>query len=221
MSQEPPAREPVEEGVTLRKLADHDELMKQSAWLQDSLTQWLDSEWKQSERQPVHEEIGHRTGMIYSRQRMEGEDDLSSVMLAIGSELEGMDFSHAFVGPWNVANYAAELLLEHCAGDRIKWKPSFPKADDVSLSAAEITSTEGTNTRRRAVPPSLATSFERMKFLRDVLDGVASKEVCTRLQSNRVRIERLRLENTDCVEFFSSIRSLTELLQWRWDIVMM
>lgn len=167
-------------------------LHEERRWLQRELTDWLDSEWRQAEPAAIHSEIGQRTGQVYERQRMEGENDLTSVMLAIGSELEGMDFSGAFVGPWNVANRAAELLLNNAAGERIRLKPYIPEEkeawlsqpkdvteDDVSSGKAEPDGKESEESENTwgAVSPSLADQFERLKFLRDVIDGSASKEL--------------------------------------------
>lgn len=178
--------EPVEDGVKLPQLPDTASLQEESKWLSQQLTDWLDAEWRQGEPQPIHQKIGERTAQIYARQRMEGQDDLSSVLIAIGSELEGMDFSSAFVGPWNIANKTSELLLEHRAGPRVKLKP-FVRDLDTPIwskemeekrrcsSPQEIQSADGT---QRAVPsPSLGDRFERLKFLRDVIDESVSKEV--------------------------------------------
>lgn len=125
---------------------------------------------------------------IYVRQRMEGEDDLLSVLLAMGSELEGMDFTQAFVGPWNVANKTSELLLEYGAGGGrgtvVEKNSEGGEGDGIAWSKEREMEGEGRNRERAeggrvavAVAVDLEDGFERMKFLRDLLDGVISKEV--------------------------------------------
>lgn len=174
--------EPVEDGVKLPKFNSRESLEEEVEWLEDRIREWLDQEWKQEKPQPIHAKIGMRAAQIYSRQRMEGEDDLSSVLIAIGSELEGMDFSDAFVGPWNVANKTAEFLLEHRAGPRVRLKPYVrdPNAPTWSKEMAKRQKASKRDARkgRRTPPaPSLADYFEKLKFLRDILDKEVTKEV--------------------------------------------
>lgn len=163
--------EPVEDGITLPKPSSLESLQEESQWLAQQITDWLDGEWRQGGAQAIHAEIGQRAGQIYVRQRMEGEDDLLSVLLAMGSELEGMDFTQAFVGPWNVANKTSELLLEYGRkGDGFVW-PGEGETE------REGTKREEGEARRVAVAVNLEDGFERMRFLRDLLDGGVSKEV--------------------------------------------
>lgn len=129
-------------------------------------------------------ELGERVGLIYQRQRLEGENDLASILLAIGSELEGFDFSRAFVGPWNVANKAAELIMEACAGERgtlpeivrKEGAKAWVKGTIEGRGKHEMHAMKDTIIRRPA-SPSLADAFERLKFLQDVLDESVGKEV--------------------------------------------
>lgn len=181
--------EPVEGGVTLPQLPDT-ALQEESKWLSQQLIDWLDAEWQQGEPQPIHQQIGERTAQIYARQRMEGQDDLSSVLIAIGSELEGMDFSSAFVGPWSIANKTSELLLEHRAGPRVKLKP-FVKDPNAPTWSKEMKEKRGSGSpqenqskdgiQRKVPSPSLADRFEKMRFLCDVIDESVSKEVSEKL----------------------------------------
>lgn len=195
--------EPVEDGVMLPQPSSNEALEDESSWLSTQLKEWLDNEWLQSEPVQIHGQIAHRTSQIYMRQRMEGEHDLTSVMLAIGSGLEGMDFTDAFVGPWNVANRAAELLLEHHIGERIivnsdspfqypsndsetnhihQWREKMKKHEKKeSDSSEDPVKDPWVSTDRKlqsgAVSPSLGDAFERYKFLKDILDGTASSDV--------------------------------------------
>lgn len=112
--------QPVEPGVQLAPLPDLDALDAQCAWLAGAVTQWLDEEWQTAENCYVHERIGFAAARIYGRQRMEGENDLSGVLLAIANEMQAFDMSEAFVGPFNVANKVSELLLHHCSVGRAR-----------------------------------------------------------------------------------------------------
>lgn len=107
--------EPVEAGVQLSSLYDAAALDMQCDWIAKTVTNWLDEEWETEDSRAIHKKIGIMTARIYGRQRMEGEHDLSGVLLAIANELQGLDMSKAFVGPFNVANKVAELLLQYCS----------------------------------------------------------------------------------------------------------
>lgn len=179
--------EPVEDGITLPKPSSAESLVQESEWLAQAITEWLDGEWRQGGAGAIHAEIGRRAGQIYARQRMEGENDLSSMLVAMGSELEGMDFTKAFVGPWNVANKMSELLLEHWIGggrggmledgygeemgDGVVWSRELEKERGREKGGEE----EGK--WRAAAAVNLGDRFERLKFLKDLLNGEVSKEV--------------------------------------------
>lgn len=174
--------EPVEDGIKLPPLQSPEHLEEETGWLEMQIREWLDIEWEQGEPQQIHADIGVRAGQVYKRQRMEGEDDLSSVLLAIGLELEGMDFSSAFVGPWNVANKTAEFLLEHRAGPRVKLKPYVrdPNAPSWARDKSKQKNTPANDVKtgtRVPSAPSLADYFEKLKFLRDILDMDVPKEL--------------------------------------------
>ncbi len=98
----PPAQNPKQEGE----------------WLKRSLHQWLDEEFLP---EPVNAEIAQRAASIYVRQRMEGENDVGSLVIAIVTEMQGFDFSQSFYGEFAVANAVSDLLLdslgiERCCG---------------------------------------------------------------------------------------------------------
>lgn len=87
-------------------------------WLERSLHQWLDEEFLP---EPVNAEIAQRAASIYVRQRMEGENDVGSLVIAIVTEMQGFDFSQSFYGEFAVANAVSDLLLdslgiERCCG---------------------------------------------------------------------------------------------------------
>lgn len=98
----PPAQHPEQEGE----------------WLRQKLHCWLDQEFIP---EAVNATIAQRAAQIYVRQRMEGENDLGSLLLAILTEMRGFDFSQSFFGEFAIANAVSDLLLEslgidHCCG---------------------------------------------------------------------------------------------------------
>ncbi len=95
----PPAQNPAQEGV----------------WLQTALLTWLDSEFLPEQ---VNQQIAKRAAQIFMRQRMEGENDLISLTLAIVTEMEAFDFSNSFYGQFAIANAVSDLLLDSLGIDR-------------------------------------------------------------------------------------------------------
>jgi hypothetical protein len=95
----PPAQNPQQEGE----------------WLKASLLRWLDEEFIP---EAVNQEIAGRAAQIYVRQRMEGENDLGSLVIAIITEMEPFDFSKSFFSNFAVANAVSDLLLDSLGYDR-------------------------------------------------------------------------------------------------------
>jgi hypothetical protein len=95
----PPAKNPEQEGE----------------WLKIALLNWLNQEYI-PER--VNQTIADRAAQIFVRQRMEGEDDLGSLVLAIVTEMAAFDFSQSFFGEFAVANAVSDLLLDSLGIDR-------------------------------------------------------------------------------------------------------
>jgi hypothetical protein len=95
----PPAQNPQQEGE----------------WLRHGLQTWLDQEFIP---EAVNQEIAGRAAQIFVRQRMEGENDLISLVLAIVTEMEAFDFSNSFFGQFAIANAVSDLLLESLGIDR-------------------------------------------------------------------------------------------------------
>lgn len=88
---------------------------QEGEWLRQALLNWLDQEFIP---EPVNQEIANRAAQIFVRQRMEGENDLISLVLAIVTEMEAFDFSASFFGQFTVANAVSELLLDSLGIDR-------------------------------------------------------------------------------------------------------
>jgi hypothetical protein len=82
------------------------------------LLSWLDEEFIP---EVINQNIAQRASQIFVRQRMEGENDLGSLVIAIVTEMESFDFSKSFFGEFAIANAVSDLLLDslgidHCCG---------------------------------------------------------------------------------------------------------
>jgi NAD+--asparagine ADP-ribosyltransferase len=95
----PPVRNPQQEGE----------------WLKAALKRWLDEEFPP---EAVNQTIAERASQVFVRQRMEGENDLSSLVLALIVEMQGFDFSKSFYSEFAVANAVSDLLLDSLGIDR-------------------------------------------------------------------------------------------------------
>ncbi|OKH21387.1 hypothetical protein [Chroogloeocystis siderophila] len=84
-------------------------------WLQHVLQRWLDEEFLP---EPGNHQIAQRAAQIFVRQRMEGENDLGSLVLAIVTEMQAFDFSQSFYGEFAIANAVSDLLLDSLGIDR-------------------------------------------------------------------------------------------------------
>lgn len=88
---------------------------QEGQWLQASLLRWLNTEFIP---EPVNEDIARRAAQIYVRQRMEGENDVGSLVIAIVTEMQAYDFSKSFYGEFAIANAVSDLLLQSLGIDR-------------------------------------------------------------------------------------------------------
>ncbi|MBD2465824.1 hypothetical protein H6G89_33080 [Oscillatoria sp. FACHB-1407] len=95
----PPATNPSQEGK----------------WLQQALHRWLDQEFIP---EGVNAEIAERAAQVFVRQRLEGENDVGSLVIAIVTEMQAFDFSKSFFSEFAVANAVSDLLLESLGIDR-------------------------------------------------------------------------------------------------------
>jgi hypothetical protein len=82
--------------------------IEEGAWLQSSLQQWLDREFIP---EAINSTIARRAAQIYIRQRMEGENDLGSLVMAIVTEMQAFNFQESFFGEFTVANAVSDLIL--------------------------------------------------------------------------------------------------------------
>ena len=88
---------------------------QEGKWLKTSLHKWLNEEFLPEQ---VNEEIAEKASQIYVRQRIEGENDLGSLVIAIVTEMEAFDFSKSFYGEFAIANAVSDLLLDSLGIDR-------------------------------------------------------------------------------------------------------
>ncbi len=95
----PPAQNPQQEGL----------------WLRQALLQWLDQEFIP---EAVNAQIADRAAQVFVRQRMEGENDLGSLVIAIVTEMQAFDFSKSFFSEFAIANAVSDLLLDSLGIDR-------------------------------------------------------------------------------------------------------
>jgi hypothetical protein len=84
-------------------------------WLKQRLHGWLDAEFIP---EAVNQNIAERAAQIFVRQRMEGENDLGSLVIAIVTEMQAFDFSKSFYGEFAIANAVSDLLLESLGIDK-------------------------------------------------------------------------------------------------------
>lgn len=84
-------------------------------WLKTSLHNWLDQEFLP---EIVNETIAERAAQIFVRQRLEGENDLGSLVIAIVTEMQAFDFSRSFYSEFAVANAVSDLILDSLGIDR-------------------------------------------------------------------------------------------------------
>ncbi|BAZ42018.1 hypothetical protein NIES4101_79860 [Calothrix sp. NIES-4101] len=82
---------------------------QEGTWLQKNLHKWLDEQFIP---EAVNQKIAERAAQIFVRQRMEGENDLGSLVLAIVTEMQAFDFSKSFYGEFAIANAVSDILLE-------------------------------------------------------------------------------------------------------------
>lgn len=95
----PPIRNPQQEGE----------------WLQVALQNWLNQEFIPEQ---VNETIAQRAAQIFVRQRLEGENDLGSLVIAIVTEMQAFDFRESFFSEFAVANAVSDLILDSLGIDR-------------------------------------------------------------------------------------------------------
>jgi hypothetical protein len=88
---------------------------QEGEWLRETLQRWLDHEFIP---EPVNQDIAKRAAQVFVRQRMEGENDVGSLVIAILTEMQAFDFSKSFHSEFAIANAVSDLLLDSLGVDR-------------------------------------------------------------------------------------------------------
>lgn len=83
-------------------------------WLKKALHQWLDSEFLP---EIINETIATRAAQIFIRQRLEGENDLGSLVIAIVTEMQSFDFQKSFYSEFAIANAVSDIILKSIGVD--------------------------------------------------------------------------------------------------------
>lgn len=88
---------------------------QEGEWLKKALQDWLDREFIP---ETVNQEIAERASQIFVRQRLEGENDLGCLVIAIVTEMQAFDFSKSFYSEFAIANAVSDLILDSLGIDR-------------------------------------------------------------------------------------------------------
>lgn len=91
--------------ITLPPVQDY---AQEGEWLQKALQNWLDEEFIP---EAVNATIAQRATQIFVRQRLEGENDLGSLVIAIVTEMQAFDFRESFFSEFAIANAVSDLVL--------------------------------------------------------------------------------------------------------------
>lgn len=110
------------EPITPITLPPSENLQQEGEWLKQTLHTWLDQQFIP---EAVNETIAERAAKIYIRQRMEGENDVGSLVIAIVTEMESFDFSKSFFGEFAIANAVSDLLLDSLGIERCCGREQF------------------------------------------------------------------------------------------------
>lgn len=106
-------------------------------WLKQGLKHWLDAEFIPEK---VNNDIAQQAAQIFVRQRLEGENDLGALVVAIITEMQAFDFSESFYGEFAIANAVSDLILDSLGYDRCcgQWLVLFtPTARSTTLKLKE------------------------------------------------------------------------------------
>ena len=87
---------------------DQGDLEREAHWLGRTIANWLDDEWCE---QQVHVDIGDSLCKAYLTERKNGNREATSILLKLSDDLKRVDFTEAFVNPFDVSNKALECLM--------------------------------------------------------------------------------------------------------------
>lgn len=106
---------PMAEPISPITLPPAQNAAQEGEWLRQTLHGWLDREFIP---EAVNGEIAQRAAQVFVRQRMEGENDVGSLVIAILTEMQAFDFSKSFYSEFAIANAVSDLLLDSLGIDR-------------------------------------------------------------------------------------------------------
>jgi hypothetical protein len=86
------------------------EIASECRWLEQELLGWLDQEFL---AEPLHAKVATRATQIYARQRLEGENLVMAIHIALLAELRHFNFGNTALSEFVIANAVADLLLSH------------------------------------------------------------------------------------------------------------
>ena len=95
-------------------LPPSEDIETEAVWLKESLLVWLNQEYIPEE---VNKTIAKTAAQIYVRQRLEGEDDLGSLVIAMLTEMQAFDFRSSFYSEFAIANAVSDLIIERLGYD--------------------------------------------------------------------------------------------------------
>ncbi|MGB3571035.1 MAG: hypothetical protein WA783_08225 [Phormidesmis sp.] len=109
----------VPEPIGSIELPPPEDAVQEGEWLKSTLHKWLDEEFLP---EIINEHIAARASQVFVRQRIEGENNLNALVLAVLTEMQGYDFSRSFYSEFAIANAVGDLLLdslgiERCCGN--------------------------------------------------------------------------------------------------------
>jgi len=84
------------------------DIASECRWLEQALLGWLDKEFL---AEPIHTKVAARTTQVYARQRLEGENLVVAIHIALLAELRHFDFGCTALSEFVIANAVADLLL--------------------------------------------------------------------------------------------------------------
>ncbi|PSO49584.1 MAG: hypothetical protein BRC33_06375 [Cyanobacteria bacterium SW_9_44_58] len=98
--------------ITLPPIEDP---QQEGEWLKQALQKWLDEAFIPEK---VNADIAQQAAQIFVRQRLEGENDLGALVVAIVTEMQAFDFSDSFYGEFAIANAVSDLILDSLGYER-------------------------------------------------------------------------------------------------------
>lgn len=91
-------------------------LQAETHWLEQSLLVWLDTEFL---AEALHPAIAQRAAQVYAHQRMEGENLIMGIHIALLVQMRHFDFGKTACSEFVIANAVAELLMARATAEEV------------------------------------------------------------------------------------------------------